>query len=253
MGATLQQVFALAILLLFVGASWFWFAPWARGARGERRVHSKLRSLSAHGEYRIISDVILPTQSDTTQIDHIVISHCGVFVIETKNMSGWIFGAYDQSRWTQVFFRKKFQFQNPTHQNYKHVKAVQEVLGLKADAVIGIVAFVGSAVPKTAMPSEVVWSLDSLIDRIRSKRVVVFHGGEIDRLENLLRMKSLPRDGKTRGNHVKQLKARIARRQDPTACPRCGSALVQRSNKKSGELFLGCSRYPSCSGTRRLD
>ncbi|WDS35277.1 restriction endonuclease [Pseudoxanthomonas sp.] len=35
----------------------------------------------------------------------------------------------------------------------------------------------------------------------------------------------------------------------PTACPRCGSALVQRSNRRTGEAFLGCSQFPRCRGT----
>jgi len=38
----------------------------------------------------------------------------------------------------------------------------------------------------------------------------------------------------------------------PTAaplCPRCGSALVQRINRRTGEGFLGCSQFPKCRGT----
>lgn len=39
---------------------------------------------------------------------------------------------------------------------------------------------------------------------------------------------------------------------DP-ACPRCGSAMVQRTARKgahAGNAFWGCTRYPSCKGTR---
>lgn len=34
------------------------------------------------------------------------------------------------------------------------------------------------------------------------------------------------------------------------ACPRCGKAMVERSNKRTGEMFWGCSTFPVCRGTR---
>ncbi|EEK48429.1 hypothetical protein bcere0002_46080 [Bacillus cereus ATCC 10876] len=62
---------------------------------------------------------------DTTQIDHIVIAETGVFVVETKNYEGWIYASEKAARWTQGIFRKKFSFQNPFRQNYKHIKAIE--------------------------------------------------------------------------------------------------------------------------------
>ncbi|MGE8250861.1 MAG: restriction endonuclease, partial [Stenotrophomonas bentonitica] len=37
-------------------------------------------------------------------------------------------------------------------------------------------------------------------------------------------------------------------------CPRCGSTLVQRTNRRTGESFFGCSQFPRCRGSadRRL-
>jgi len=43
-------------------------------------------------EYKTIKNVTLPAEGGTTQIDHIIVSEHGVFVIETKNMKGWIYG-----------------------------------------------------------------------------------------------------------------------------------------------------------------
>ena len=69
--------------------------------------------------YRQYHDVILPTAGGTTQIDHVFVSVFGVFVVETKNMSGWIFGSERDQDWTQVFpGGRKFKFQNPLRQNY---------------------------------------------------------------------------------------------------------------------------------------
>lgn len=44
----------------------------------------------------------------------------GIFVIEAKNMDGWIFGEVKSAQWTQSLFGKKYWFQNPLHQNYRH-------------------------------------------------------------------------------------------------------------------------------------
>jgi len=41
-------------------------------------------------QYTVLHNITLPTDDGTTQIDHIVVSRFGVFVVETKNMKGWI-------------------------------------------------------------------------------------------------------------------------------------------------------------------
>jgi hypothetical protein len=69
---------------------------------------------------------VLPSQGSTTQIDHVLVSVYGIFVIETKNMKGWIFGDERSAQWTQSIFGKKSRFQNPLRQNYRHVKALAE-------------------------------------------------------------------------------------------------------------------------------
>ena len=64
-------------------------------------------------EYYVMDDVVLNTVRGTTQIDHIVISKYGVFVIETKNYRGIIYGNDDSKKWNQnivtdVTYRKKW-------------------------------------------------------------------------------------------------------------------------------------------------
>jgi hypothetical protein len=77
-----------------------------------------------------INNVTIPTPNGTTQIDHVIVSRYGVFVVETKNMDGWVFGDERNSHWTQSIFGKKYKFQNPLHQNYRHTKALSEFLGI---------------------------------------------------------------------------------------------------------------------------
>ena len=92
-----------------------------KGNIGERQVN---RILSRIEGYRLLHNIMLETESGTTQIDHVLIGRKGIFVIETKNYDGWIFGDEKSKYWTQTIYKKKSKFFNPIRQNYGHVKAI---------------------------------------------------------------------------------------------------------------------------------
>lgn len=222
----------------------------SRGKLGEYRVNTGLSSHLDKNVYRLIANVTLPVGDGTTQIDHLVVSRYGIFVIETKDMTGWIFGHPDHARWTQVIYGDRYRFQNPIRQNYKHVKAVRELLCLSRLQVIGVVAFVGNSEFRTTMPSAVVQGVSELVDFIRSKRAIVFDEDELPRLIEEIQNSRLEPGRRTNIAHVQNVRRQMAERnQDPGACPLCGSVMVGRTNKSTGERFLGCTRYPECKGT----
>lgn len=223
------------------------------GAEGERRVNSILRRKLDDQNYILLEDLTLPTSDGTTQVDHIVLSRFGVFVVETKNMSGWIFGGKSQARWTQVMRRHKSQFQNPLRQNYHHVKVVQDLLGIRLDQLENLVAFVGSAEPKTEMPPNVFWSRQDLSNYIVSRKTVRFTDSEVRDFADKLRSSALQANKETRRAHIHHVRGKVARKEtDPTKCPRCGSKMIEKTNRKTGQTFFGCSRYPKCRGTRQV-
>ncbi len=76
-----------------------------KGLLGEWFVGLLLKFGLPKNEYFLLNDVTLPAEGGSTQIDHVVVSQFGVFVIETKNMKGWIFGSEDQAMWTQSLYR----------------------------------------------------------------------------------------------------------------------------------------------------
>ena len=119
-------------------------------------------------KYHLLNNITVPSQGGTTQIDHLLISTKGVFVIETKDYSGWIFGNENSKQWTQVIYRVKNKFQNPIHQNYKHVKTILNILDfLPKEQIHSIVVFTGNAEFKTPIPDNVIY-LDQLVNCIRS-------------------------------------------------------------------------------------
>lgn len=180
-------------------------SAWFRGKLGEFKVNLALRLLLRRKKYHLKKNVTLPIPGGTTQIDHLVVSPYGVFVIETKNLRGWIFGQPNQPKWTQVFFKFKQSFQNPLHQNHTHVKAVRGLLGLGADRLHNVVVFVGPSTFKTPMPPEVLQGVFRLVRYIRSKRDVVFTDEQIHHFLAAIEMKRLGPGFRTDRDHVRNL------------------------------------------------
>lgn len=236
--------------------------PERKGARGERRVHNALTSVLDEKEYRVLSDLILPIAGGTTQLDHLVLSRYGVFVIETKNMSGWIFGDAEQKKWTQVQKGgKKRSFQNPLNQNFAHVKAVQEILGINNEVLHNFVVFTGNAEPKTAMPENVAWGLQALGRLIGVRKQHVITDAQVNAYADKLQNKALENTRAVRKEHVQNVEKKAeAKIRTPiskpvnsaaeASCPRCGGEMVKRTNRKTGDTFWGCTSFPKCRGTK---
>ena len=94
--------------------------------------------------YHLIKNVTFPTEDGTTQIDHVIVSIYGIFVIETKNYKGWIFGREKQKEWTQQIYKTKNKFQNPLRQNYKHTKTLEKLLNLSDKEIYSVIVFIGA-------------------------------------------------------------------------------------------------------------
>ena len=140
----------------------------SKGFAGEMEVNKGLYLNLDKSEYTIHSDITLPLEDGgTTQVDHVVVSDFGIFVIETKNMTGWIFGKEKQKKWTQVIHRTKHSFQNPLRQNYMHTKTLANLLDLPHEYFKSVVVFTSKAELKTRMP-ENVGHLDEMMNYILS-------------------------------------------------------------------------------------
>lgn len=131
------------------------------GLQGEAIVNNLIEKvitnkvLSAMSNVSHYTSVLLTNDNDElTEIDHLIVSPVGVFVIESKNYSGYIFGSQHQAKWTQTLTGRKTQFMNPLRQNYKHCLAVSRLLGV-VDGVESLVLFHDKASFKTKLPPNV--------------------------------------------------------------------------------------------------
>ena len=229
------SLFAAGVVLVFRSA-------WFKGLLGELFVRLAMK-LFLNQQYRRLHNIILEPPDGSTQIDHVIVSPFGVFVVETKNFRGWIFGNPQSNTWTQSIYGKKFTFQNPLHQNYKHTKAVEAVTGINPAHVHSVVVFVGDSEFKTPMPPHVTGP-GSFIRYIKSKGDVVLFDEDIEAVLEKLQI------GKasvaiSNPTHVENLKANVSQ----PKCPRCGADMILRTVKKGpkmGSEFWGCANFPRC-------
>ena len=150
--AFLKPVLWLFPILIIVA---FLKSPLFKGWFGEKLVETKAKRRLPTEIYRPFQNVTIPDGTGTTQIDHIYVSPFGIFVVETKNYKGWIFGRESDSQWTQSIYGKKSRFQNPLRQNYKHTKTLETLLELYGSAFHSVVVFVGDCEFKTELPPNI--------------------------------------------------------------------------------------------------
>lgn len=247
----LEQVWYLLPLLLIVSV---FKSRWLKGIFGEFLVNRLLSKLP-ESDYTLIKDVTLPTSDGTTQVDHIVVSKYGIFVVETKNMKGWIFGSARQKLWTQKIYRHSSKFQNPLHQNYKHIKALETLLGCSSDYLHSVIVFIGDSTFKTEMPPNVTYARGS-IRYIQQFNNVVFSDKDYARLTDSINQIKLKRGVITDLKHRNHVKEIVASKVSSNQCPRCGSEMVLRETKRGeniGKQFWGCSTFPKCRAVKRLN
>ena len=170
------------------------------GKAGEYWTKKELKKLGK--EYLIINDLMIRTEDKKThQIDHVVISKYGIFVIETKQYDGYITGNDYDKKWCMKAGKIKLYINNPVHQNYGHIKALQEVLKLNEKNFISIVCMSGNA--KLKIKSNKVVKVNDIIDKIKSYQNILIDNCE--EIYNELRNINIT-DRKQRNKHNREIK-----------------------------------------------
>ncbi len=225
-----------------------------KGKIGEYIVAGILKSLPAE-DYIVFNDVTIKSRSCTSQIDHLVISAFGIFVIETKCYKGWIFGSEEGEKWTQVLYTEKQQFYNPIQQNRGHIKALKHNLSKYSHIpYYTIIVLAGEGEFKTfdQVKTTVIYpgSLRETILGMSTHRFLT--GSQVAEIREIIQKISIDSE-KYRQLHIKNAsnKAVIAENEIRAGkCPRCDGVLVERKGKYGN--FMGCSNYPKCKFTVKL-
>lgn len=235
-----------------------------RGKRGERLVRNRLLDLPE--EYTVFNDVLIKfPDGGSSQIDHIVVSHSGVFVVETKNYSGKIYGSENSDEWTEYFnwfsrsrwdygYRSdSYKFYNPVRQNEGHIKALRAYLkGIGDIPFYSIIAFSNEASLKVTVSSADIVSLKNVGKAIMYRDVENLTDAQVYYIIERLRRLDTDITSEEKAAHVQNTLAAKTKHQlsvQNLICPQCGGRLIRRSGPY-GE-FWGCSNYPKCKYGRR--
>lgn len=177
-----------------------------KGWAGELGIRIAAAIALPSSRYHKFHNIILPTDRGTTQIDHILVSKHGVFVVETKFMKGWIYGGQYDKEWTQKFPRSSYKFQNPLRQNYAHTKALEAILpDTPPDTIHSVIAMCGEHKIKTPMPANVArgaW----YIRYVRRFRDVVFSDEQVATIIRTIESLRLPPTKEAEKEHVESLR-----------------------------------------------
>jgi hypothetical protein len=150
------------------------FKPKMKGFISEKSISMLLATLDKN-KYKVINDLRLRMDGKSTQIDHVVVSNFGIFVIETKNYKGWIFGKEYEDYWKQVIYKEKHSFKNPIKQNKYHIYMLQKALKDYPELQYhSIVVFMADAELKTTTNNGVMYPQEML------RRIKGFDGEVMD-------------------------------------------------------------------------
>lgn len=245
-----------------------------KGANGEYQTYKLLRKYEEKGA-KFLFNCYLPTQKGkTSEVDVIMIYKSGIYVFESKNYSGWIFGNENDKTWTQTLNSgrrvHKEHFYNPIMQNHTHIKWLRELL--KSEIGFDIMPFslivfsercTLKNVTNTNPLVKVINRYDILkeISAYDNMTGAVVLDEMVGKIYDLLKPYTEVDDA-TRQKHIANINSgyienevSISPKEKTTVvsndeiCPRCGSKLVLRTAQKgenAGKHFYGCSSYPKC-------
>ncbi len=247
------------------------------GLLGEFYIYKYLKPLEGYQRY--LFNVYVPkANGETTELDVVLLHESGIYVFESKNYSGWIFGTESQKYWTQTLpsgrgRSQKRQFFNPILQNPGHLNCLKEFFSVFPLLFYSYIVFSDrctlkdisltsgkhnvmnryqllSAVQQNAAAAGLQLSSDK-IDMLYEKLYPLTQVGEAGKKLHISNIEQKQRGRVSQIAH-KTTEMPRARR---TACPHCGGKLVMRMARRGssrGRKFLGCSNYPRCRYIQNL-
>ena len=245
------MIYFILIVSVIIIIFWRLYIPKIKGIIGEKSISSILYLLDK-SKYSVINNIALERDTKTSQIDHVVISDFGIFVIETKNYKGWIVGNEKSEHWTQVLFKRKQRFYNPIKQNLGHINVLKTYLS-KYPSInyIPIVVFLSKSDIKVKTTYNIINSRQ-LIQTIKKYNEINLEQREKEDIYKIINEANLV-DTYDKTEHIKSIKKLIQKRKrdiQDNKCPQCGEKLVLR-NGKYGK-FLGCTSYPRCKFINKI-
>lgn len=242
-------------------------ADWV-GRHGEKLTERELNLVRLFGRKgKVLRNVYVPKENgETSEIDVVFITQKGIFVIESKNYSGWIFGDEQSTYWTVMLPNKsKNRFYNPIKQNRTHIKWLNHYLEGGVPLFSIVVFSERCELKKVSVESDEIYVIKR--DRVYATIRKIWENTEDVLSEDMValtykKLEALTKvDKEVKVAHVEKINEKykadkpaeipkpVLEEKEALRCPRCGGELVLRVAKKganAGNSFYGCSNYPKC-------
>lgn len=165
-----------------------------KGEYAEFMITYALENDNIYGYSKVLKNLYIPIgYGKTTEIDIVLIHKKGIFVYESKNYSGWIFGDESSKYWTQVLKGgQKNRFYNPIFQNQTHINALSRLLKIEKEKFISMIIFSKRCELKKVPNNNdrmIIMKRECVIDGTNTKIAQsdeVFTGDEVDEIYNAL-------------------------------------------------------------------
>lgn len=252
-----MSLYSICMLILFIG-----FAFWAfkfskymdssnfKGMMSEWAIKYKMNKYMDHTTTLLLDDILLKTEDGTsTQIDYIIIAPSGIYVVEAKFCNGYTTGSRNDDKWKIKYYGsgKTFYNQNPFNQNYKHIKAIESVLGIESEKLHNVVLYIGK---KNKSPiKNLYFKTKFLMEAINSNKSVVID--DVEAVAKKIWDAQIDPSRKNKKAHVKALKKRFEENKESVGdkpktnikkCYYCKSQNVKIKNGHHGKN----NKYLSC-------
>ncbi len=210
------------------------------GNAGEHWVKERLDKLSKD-VYYVLNDIMIEVNGKTSQIDHIVVSQYGIFVIETKQYNGYFTGNKYDKKWVRHLGKKKIYYNNPIRQNYGHIKNLCKLLNVPENIVFNIVCIPSQAKLNIENDGEITryYTINQKI--LSYDKVLISNPMDI---YNKIKELNIVDESQRRIHNYKASENDLY---GDMTCPKCGSMLLVKNGKYG--TFIGCSNYPKCKYT----
>ncbi len=223
------------------------------GQFGEYMTEYALKNNNLKGEYIVLKNAYVPLKNKSTEIDLLMIHEKGIFVFESKNYSGCIFGKADEQNWIQKMPNgNKHIFYNPIKQNNTHIMALADYLSLPNDTFTSYIIFSERCKLKKVPRSTkeiVILKRNKMLKKLRKElknREIIYTKEQIKQFKIKLRPLTNVSD-EVKKQHIQDIK----QKHDNNICPFCGRKLIKRNGRYG--YFAGCTGYPKCKYTRQID
>lgn len=171
--------------VLFLLVAIILFAPFNK-KKEEENLTLEERFDDLEPEYKITSNIFVPSQNGMSRIDNVIVSPYGIFVINILNEPGRIIGDIDSREWQVAYGRKKRTIYNPVWRNRTHRNAMEELLG--NTTLISLVVFQQGKL-KSEFGNNVV-ELPDMLEFIRKYKNVVLTREQQEKALSLLQKRA---------------------------------------------------------------